>query len=72
MYTCFKVASLATAIFLILRDFEMKAEIYCFVNFMIAKYQAFCIIIGRKIAYHGITFVSNETFNFDYFHLGRK
>jgi hypothetical protein len=38
-----------TAIFFILRNYEMKAEIYCFVNFMIAKYGISYIIIGRKL-----------------------
>jgi hypothetical protein len=42
-HTCF------TAIFFILRNYEMKAEIYCFVNFMIAKYGIFYIIIRRRL-----------------------
>jgi hypothetical protein len=58
--------------FLILRNYEMKAEIYCFVNYMTTKYGILYIVIGRKIAYRGITFVPNEIFNFYYFRLGRK
>jgi hypothetical protein len=59
--------------FSILRNFETKAGIYyCFMNFTIARYGAFCIIIGQKITYHGISFVPNEIFNFYYFRLGRK
>jgi hypothetical protein len=43
-------------------SFEMKEKIYCFVNFVTAKYGTFCIIIRRMIAYHGISSVSNEIF----------
>jgi hypothetical protein len=57
------------AIFFILRNYVMKAEIYCF---MIAKHGTSYIIIRRKIAYHGTTFVPNEIFNFYYFRTGRK
>jgi hypothetical protein len=36
--------------FFILRNYEMKAEIYCFVNLMpIAKYGIFYIIIRRRL-----------------------
>jgi hypothetical protein len=40
-------------IYLLLRNYEMKEEIYCFVILMIAKYGRLCIIIGRNFAYHG-------------------
>jgi hypothetical protein len=39
---------------------------------MIAKYGICCIIIRQKIAYCGISFVSNEIYSFYYSHLGRK
>jgi hypothetical protein len=48
------------AIFFILRDFEMKAEIYCFVNFIIAKYGTICIIIRRMKWLIFIIFVLDE------------
>jgi hypothetical protein len=66
------IHELTLRFFFILRNYEMKAEIYCFVNFMVAKHGIYHIIIGRKIAYRGITFVPNETINFYYFRLGRK
>jgi hypothetical protein len=46
----------------------MTAELYCFVNIMIATYGTICIIVRRKIAYRGMTFVPNKIFNFYYFH----
>jgi hypothetical protein len=33
-----------------LRNYEMKEEIYCFVIFMIAKYEQFYVIIRRNNA----------------------
>jgi hypothetical protein len=44
--------------FLILHNYEMKAEIYCFISF--------------TIAYRGISFVPNDIFSFYYSRLGRK
>jgi hypothetical protein len=58
------MSTTCTAIFFILRNHEMKAEIYCFVNYTIAKYGVFYIITGRKIAYRGFSFVPNEIFIF--------
>jgi hypothetical protein len=43
--------------FFILRNFGMKAEVYCFVNCIFSKYGTFYIIIRQKIAYLGTTFV---------------
>jgi hypothetical protein len=40
---------LHTAIFLILRNYAMKDEIYCFVIFMIAIYERNYVVIGRNI-----------------------
>ena len=38
------------AIFYILRNYEMKDEIYCFAKFTTAKYEINCIITERNIA----------------------
>jgi hypothetical protein len=43
-----------TVIFFLLRNYEMKEEIYCFVIFMIAKYEQFYVIIRRNNASHQI------------------
>jgi hypothetical protein len=63
---------LDTGIFLILRNYETKAEIYCFINSMTAKYRTYYIIIQRKITYHGISFAPNERYTFYYSCLGWK
>jgi hypothetical protein len=38
-----------TAIFIILRNYEMKDKIYCFIIFTIAIYGRSYILIGRNI-----------------------
>ena len=43
-----------TVIFFLLRNYEMKEEINCFVIFMIAKYEQFYVIIRRNNASHQI------------------
>jgi hypothetical protein len=48
-----------TAIFYMLRNYEMKNEINCFIIFTIDKYEIFYIIIGRDISSRKI--VSSRT-----------
>ena len=55
-----------------LRNYEMKDEIYCFEKFTSAKYGINHILTERNIACRGIPFVPNETFNFNYFRLGQS
>ena len=55
-----------------LRNYEMKDEIYCFVKFMSARYGINCIVNGQNIAYRGIPFVPNETFDCNCFGYGRN
>ena len=61
-----------TGIFYMLRNYEMKDKIYCFVKITSAKYRIDYIVTGRNIAYRGIPFVPNETFNYNYFGLVRN
>jgi hypothetical protein len=44
----FRAAS--TAIFYILRNYEMKDENYCFIEFTTAKYEIHCFVTERNIA----------------------
>ena len=48
-----------TAIFYMLRNYEMKDEINCFIIFTIDTYEIFYIIIGRDVASHKI--ISSRT-----------
>jgi NAD/NADP transhydrogenase alpha subunit len=48
-----------TVIFFLLHNYEMKEEIYCFVIFMIAKYEQFYVITRRNNASHQI--LSSQT-----------
>ena len=64
--------SARTAKIYMLRNYEMKDEISCFVVFKIDKYEINYIVTARNIAYRGIPFVPNEIFHCDYFRLGRN
>ena len=55
-----------------LRNYEMKDEINCFVVFKIDKYGINYIVTARNSAYRGTPFVPNETFNFNYYRSGRN
>ena len=61
-----------TGIFYMLRNYEVKDKIYCFVKITSAEYRINYIVTGRNIAYRGIPFVPNETFNYNYFRLVRN
>ena len=61
-----------TAKIYMLRNYEMKDEINCFVVFKIDKYGINYIVTARNSAYRGTPFVPNETFNFNYYRSGRN